>query len=83
MKGRKPLEDAMYSRKKIPAPFEKTQPHTPDTHRPSVFPQETAIHAEEKITPKNSRSPLSALFLFSLLSAKKDASRACTDSPEP
>ena len=77
----------MYSRKKIPAPFGKTQ-ETAEKKKEAttVFSQkETSkepifLHTEEKTIPQGGSSPVLALLLLELLSAKKDASLACVDN---
>ena len=59
----------MYSRKKIPAPFGKTQKTAEkkkETSKEPIF-----LHAEEKTMPQDGGSPVLALLLLELLSAKK------------
>lgn len=77
----------MYSRKKIPAPFGKTQKTAEKKKEATaVLPQKEAskepifLHAEEKTIPQGGSSPVLALLLLELLSAKKDASQACVDN---
>ena len=76
----------MYSRKKIPAPFGKTQKTAEKKETTTVFSQkETSkepifLHAEEKTIPQGGSSPVLALLLLELISAKKDASPACVDN---
>lgn len=65
----------MYSRKKIPAPFCKPQKKASKINKtiPILSPQETiSLHAEEKNTPQGGGSPLFAMLLFEMLSAKKE-----------
>ena len=65
----------MYSRKKIPAPFGKPQKKTEKKKEAATAfsPQETvSIHAEEKTMPQSGGSPMLALLLLGLLSAKKE-----------
>ncbi len=77
----------MYSRKKIPAPFGKTQKTAEKKKEATaVLPQKEAskepisLHAEEKTIPQGGSSPVLALLLLELLSAKKDTSPACIDN---
>ena len=68
----------MYSRKKIPAPFGKTQKTAEKKKATTVFSQKEAskepifLHAEEKTIPQGGSSPVLALLLLELLSAKKE-----------
>lgn len=69
----------MYSRKKIPAPFSKPQKTAEkkkeattafsqkETSKEPIF-----LHAEEKTMPHGGGSPVLALLLLELLSAKKE-----------
>ncbi len=68
----------MYSRKKIPAPFGKTQKTAEKKKETTaVFSQkETSkepifLHAEEKTIPHGGGSPVLALLLLALLSEKE------------
>lgn len=68
----------MYSRKKIPAPFGKTQKTAEKKKETAAaFSQKEtskepiAIHAEEKTTPQGGGSPMLALMLLELLSKKE------------
>ena len=68
----------MYSRKKIPAPFGKTQKTAEKKKEPTaVLPQKEVskepvfLHAEEKTIPQGGSSPVLALLLLELISAKK------------
>ncbi len=68
----------MYSRKKIPAPFGKTQKTAEKKKEATtVLPQkETSkepifLHAEEKTMPQGGGSPVLAMLLLALLSEKK------------
>lgn len=77
----------MYSRKKIPAPFGKPQKTAEKKKETTaVFSQKEtskepiSLHAEEKTMPHGGGSPVLALLLLELLSAKKDASQACVDN---
>ena len=77
----------MYSRKKIPVPFGKTQKTAEKKKEATaVLPQKEAskepisLHAEEKTIPQGGSSPVLALLLLELISAKKDASPACVDN---
>lgn len=69
----------MYSQKKIPAPFGKTQKTAEKKKEATaVLPQKEAskepisLHAEEKTMPQGGGSPVLAMLLLELLSAKKE-----------
>lgn len=69
----------MYSRKKIPAPFGKPQKTAEKKKEATaVLPQKEtskepiSLHAEEKTIPQGGSSPVLALLLLELLSAKKE-----------
>ena len=69
----------MYSRKKIPAPFGKPQKTAEKKKEatPAISQKETSTeplfrHAEEKTMPQGGGSPVLALLLLELLSAKKE-----------
>lgn len=65
----------MYSRKKIPAPFGTPQKKAEKKKETAAAfsPTETvSIHAEEKALPQGGGSPVLALMLLELLSAKKE-----------
>ena len=63
----------MYSRKKIPAPFGKTQ-------KTAEKKKEATTVLPQKEASKEPIFPVLALLLLELLSAKKDASPACVDN---
>ena len=72
-------EAVMYSRKKIPAPFgkpqktaEKKKEATTAFSQKETSKEPIFLHAEEKTMPQGGGSPVLAMLLLELLSAKKE-----------